>query len=302
MNLVLTLIAPPGRSKISADIVTRVRNALNNLGAETSPPDWLAPTKACDIAFSGLAPQQAVASARSAIDENGPKKIDVIAGNTEGRRKKLLIADMDSTIVTSETLDELADFAGLKAEIAKITQKAMEGVMGFEEAIKARVAKLKGLDEVALEKTLKRVKLTSGAKTLVATMKASGAHCVLVSGGFSYFTDKIRDEVGFHKSYGNRLGISGGKLNGQVIEPILDKDTKLKVLLETAAKKKLSLSETVSIGDGANDVPMLGAAGLGVAFHAHKIATEAASAKLDYADLSGALFAQGYRIDEFIAE
>ncbi|MCK4940117.1 MAG: phosphoserine phosphatase SerB [Rhodospirillaceae bacterium] len=300
MDLVLTIIAPPGRSKISDGIVARVRGALNHLGAETAPADWLAPEKACDIAFSGLAAQQAVAAARSAIDEKGPKAIDVIAGEANGRRKKMLVADMDSTIVTAETLDELADFAGLKDKIAKITQRAMQGKMGFEEAVKARVSMLSGLGEDALEKTMKRVKLTSGAKTLVQTMKANGAHTILVSGGFSYFTDKVRDDVGFDKSYGNRLGIKNGELTGEVMEPILDKDTKLKVLLESAAKKKLSLSDTISIGDGANDVPMLGAAGIGIAFRAHPIAADAASGRLDHADLTGVLYAQGYRIEEFV--
>ena len=301
MDLVLTIIAPPGRIKISDAIVQRVRNALNHLGAETAPPDWLAPSKACDIAFSGLAAQQAVASARAAIDEKGPVAIDVIAGKTAGRRKKILIADMDSTIVTAETLDELADFAGLKEKIAKITQRAMQGELGFEEAVKARVSMLKGLGEDALEKTMKRIKLTSGAKTLVQTMKANGAHTILVSGGFTYFTNKIRDEVGFDKSYGNKLGIKNGQLTGEVMEPILGKDAKLKVLLESTAKKKLSLDDTLSIGDGANDVPMLGAAGLGIAFHAHPIAADAASGRLDHSDLSAVLYAQGYRIEEFVA-
>ena len=300
MDLVLTLIAPSGATKISDSLVQRVRNALNNLGAETAPADWLAPGKACDIAFSGLAPQQGEAVALNEINEKKPSKIDVIAQPLNGRKKKLLIADMDSTIVTSETLDELADFAGLKNEIAKITQSAMEGELGFEEAIEARVSMLKDLPEDALEKTLKRVKLTAGAKMLVATMKANGAYTILVSGGFSYFTDYISNEVGFDKSYGNSLIIKKGKLTGEVAKPILDKDTKLKVLLQTAAQKKLSLEETLSIGDGANDVPMLGAAGLGIAFHAHKVAAQAASARLNHADLSAVLYAQGYRLEELV--
>ena len=300
MDLVLTLIAPSGATKISDSLVQRVRNALNNLGAETTPADWLSPGKACDISFSGLAAQQGEAVALSVISEKGPAKVDVISQALLGRKKKLLIADMDSTIVTSETLDELADFAGLKNEIAKITKSAMEGELGFEEAIEARVSMLKGLGEDALKKTLKRVKLTAGAKTLVATMKANGAHTILVSGGFSYFTDYISQEVGFDKSYGNSLIIKKGKLTGEVAKPILDKDTKLKVLLQTAAQKKLSLDETLSIGDGANDVPMLGAAGLGIAFHAHMIAAQAASARLNHADLTAVLYAQGYKIEELV--
>lgn len=300
MDLVLTLIAPSGPGKISDSTVARVRAALDNLGAETAPADWLSPDKACDIPFSGLAPQQGEAAARTAIDEKGSGKIDIIAQGALGRKKKLLIADMDSTIVTGETLDELADFAGLKNEIAKITKSAMQGDIGFEEAIKARVSMLKGMDETALEKTFKRIKLTGGAKTLVATMKANGAHTILVSGGFSYFTERISEEVGFDKSYGNRLIIKNSKLTGEVSEPILDKDTKLKVLLETAAQKKLSLDETLSIGDGANDVPMLGAAGLGIAFHAHKVAAQAASARLNHTDLSAVLYAQGYKLEELV--
>lgn len=299
----MTLIAAPGRTRLSNAIVAEARAALNNLGAETAPPDWLAPDKACDIAFSGLAPAQAEAAVRTAIDglsAKGEKPVDLIAQPVEGRRKKLLVADMDSTIVTTETLDDLAVFAKKKDAIARLTERAMQGKIGFKEALGERVAMLKGLDESALEKTMKRIKLTHGALALIATMKANGAHTVLVSGGFCYFAERVKKMAGMDAAHANKFVIKDGQLTGEVLEPVIGKDAKLQILLQKAAKYKLSMGETLSIGDGANDVPMLGAAGLGIAYHAHPVANDAASARLNHADLSGALFAQGYRAEEFV--
>ena len=262
----------------------------------TADADWLAPGQAVDIAFDADR-TQAEAAVRAAL---GSAPVDVIAQTSYRRRKKLLIADMDSTIVEGETLDELAEFAGLKDAIAAITQRAMQGELDFAEALRERVAMLKDLDEGFLAKTMASVKLNPGAETLIATMRANGAVTALISGGFSYFTDRIRQQVGFDTSLGNRLDIKGGKLTGHVIPPIVDKDKKCEMLIDMAEQQNLSQSDTMTIGDGANDVPMLAKAGTGVAYHAHPIARQAARARLDYADLTGALFVQGYRVGEFV--
>jgi phosphoserine phosphatase len=225
--------------------------------------------------------------------------IDVIAVPAEGRRKRLLIADMDSTIVTSETLDELADFAGLKEKIAAITARAMNGELDFKAALRERVAMLRGLRLDALEQTWKRVRLTLGARELVATMRAHGAYTVLVSGGFSFFTSRVAALAGFHLQRSNQLLDDGAVLTGHVAEPILDRDTKLNTLRTLAAEQGIPLSATLAVGDGANDLDMIQAAGLGVAYHAKPVVAAAARIRVDHADLRALLFAQGYRAEEF---
>jgi len=296
MDNVLTLIANPAAVVLDDSTVSAVRDALAALKIETAPADWLAVGQAVDLAFAGPSTLAAETCARQAL---GAAPIDVIAQRTYRRKKKLLIADMDSTIVIGETLDELAAFAGLKDEIAAITQRAMRGELDFAAALKERVAMLKGLDESFLAQTMAQVELSPGAAVLIATMRAHGAITALISGGFSYFTDRVRQQVGFDSSLGNQLAIEGGKLTGQVIPPIVDKDTKLNMLVDTAEQLGLGMSDTMAVGDGANDVPMISAAGTGVAYHAHPVAREAAQARLDHADLTGALFVQGYRRDEF---
>jgi len=233
-----------------------------------------------------------MAIVRAALD-GAP--IDAIATPAEGRRKRLLVADMDSTIVTSETLDELADFAGLKDRIAAITARAMNGELDFKAALRERVAMLKGLPVEALEHTWQRVRLTPGARELVVTMRAHGACTVLVSGGFSFFTSRVAALCGFDLHRSNTLLDDGTVLTGQVAEPILDRDTKLATLTELAAERGLELSATLAVGDGANDLDMLRAAGLGVAFRAKPIVAAEARARVDHADLRALLFAQGYR-------
>jgi len=295
MDNVLTLISNPAVVVLDDSTVSTARAALDALGMVTADADWLAPGQAVDIEFSAdLA--AAEAAVRTAL---GSAPIDVIAQSSQRRKKKLLIADMDSTIVEGETLDELAEFAGLKDAIAAITQRAMQGELDFAEALHERVAMLKDLDESFLADTMAGVKLNPGAETLIATMRAGGAVTALISGGFSYFTDRIRQQVGFDSSLGNRLDIQGGKLTGHVIPPIVDKDKKCEMLIDMAEQQNLSLSDTMTIGDGANDVPMLTKAGTGIAYHAHPIARQAARARLDHADLTGALFVQGYRRDAF---
>jgi phosphoserine phosphatase len=227
--------------------------------------------------------------------------VDAIATPAAGRRKRLLLADMDSTIVTSETLDEIAAFAGLKERIAEITKRSMNGEMDFRTALIERVGMLAGLPVSALERTWEATALTGGARALVATMRAHGAHCALVSGGFTFFTSRVKDLVGFDWHQSNTLIEADGKLTGKVGEPILDRDAKLAALTRMAAEQGLPLEAALTVGDGANDLAMIQAAGLGVAFRAKPVVAAAARAKLDHADLRGLLFAQGYRAAEIVA-
>ncbi len=296
MQSVLTLIAPEA-APLSVHIVGEVRAALNTLGAETAQPVWLCDGIAADIAFEMIADDQAEAVARDVIAD---APVDVIAQEAATRRKSLLLADMDSTIVTSETLDDLAAHVGIKDEIAAITARAMNGELDFKEALRERVGRLKGLSTDALADAYAEVELSPGAETLVRTMAKNGAHCVLVSGGFKYFTSRIGKRCGFHEDLSNDFVIENGKLTGAVVEPILDKDVKLETLIKRTAEHGLSLAGTLSVGDGANDLPMLKAAGLGVAYRGKPSVRAEAPARLDHADLSGLLYAQGYRAEDFV--
>ncbi|MDP4797050.1 MAG: phosphoserine phosphatase SerB [Rhodospirillales bacterium] len=288
----------PDHTPLTAKIVGEVRAALNALGAETAAPDWLADQKAVDIAFGHLSDDQAEAAARQSI---GAQPFDVIAQAAAGRKKYLLLADMDSTIVTTETLDDLAAHVGLKDKISAITARAMNGELDFEAALKERVGMLAGLSVEALETAWQAVELSPGAETLVRTMAANGATCVLVSGGFKYFTARVAKRCGFHEDLSNDLIISDGKLTGSVTEPILDKNSKLQTLIARAASLGLALDQTICVGDGANDLPMLGAAGLGVAYRGKPAVRAEAPARLDHADLTGLLYAQGYRAEAFVS-
>jgi phosphoserine phosphatase len=289
MLYALTLIAPRAAATLSTAVIARVRDAVSG-----DVPDILAPGEAADIALPGP-PDMAVV--RAALDGEA---IDAIATPAEGRRKALLVADMDSTIVTGETLDELADFAGLKPRIADITARAMNGELDFKAALRERVGMLMGLPVTALEETWQRIRLTPGARELVATMRAHGAYTVLVSGGFSFFTSRVAALSGFDQHRSNVLMDDGTALTGRVAEPIVDRDTKLATLREFAAERGLPLSATLAVGDGANDLDMLRAAGLGVAFRAKPIVAAEARARVDHADLRALLFAQGYRASDVV--
>ncbi|MCW8087465.1 phosphoserine phosphatase SerB [Sabulicella glaciei] len=294
MPHVLTLIAPAG-ALVPAHLAA-ARGALSALGAVLETPEWLAEGEAADLPFEDLSPDQAVAAARVAL--NGAL-VDLLAQPAEGRRKKLLLADMDSTVVTSETLDELAAAAGLKERVSAITARAMNGELDFKAALRERVAMLEGLPQSALEETWQATEAMPGAATLVATMRAHGAHTALVSGGFTFFTGRVAERMGFHEHHSNTLLLEGGQLTGRVAEPILDKDAKLAALKRLAAARGLSLAESCAVGDGANDLPMIQAAGLGVAFRAKPAVQAAARHIVTHGDLSALLFAQGYRREEF---
>ena len=231
------------------------------------------------------------------------RPIDVCVQPWNGRRKRLLVADMDSTIINVECLDELADFAGLKPHIAAITERAMRGELEFETALRERVALLRGLPVSALQRTFdERVRLNPGARTLVRTMAAGGARCVLVSGGFSFFTGRVAAAAGFHAERANVLIEESGTLAGLVAEPILGREAKLQTLLQEAEALDLALSEILAVGDGANDLAMIEVAGLGVAYRAKPIVAAQANARVDHADLTALLHFQGYRDSEFVTD
>ena len=289
MSHVLTLIADRNSARLTEAIIARVREAIDG-----GPPVILSPGEAADIPCR-TPPIQA------ALDAALPfARIDCILTRPRNRRKALLIADMDSTIVTSETLDEIAAYAGLKDEIAAITRQSMNGEIDFSEALRQRVAMLKGLPLDALEKTWAATKLTPGARELVATMKAHNATTALVSGGFTFFTSRVAERLGFDVHRSNELLHDGTALTGEVAEPILDRDAKLATLKELAAARGLQLSATLAVGDGANDLAMLRAAGLGVAYHAKPIVAAETRAQVRYGNLRALLFAQGYRIDQIV--
>ena len=277
-------------------IVARAEAALNRLHGQPGPRDWLAPGAAVDIPFTGITAIDAAAAVRAALS---PLPLDFCAQPAQGRRKRLLVADMDSTIVTSETLDELAARAGLKDKVAPITERAMRGEIDFAGALRQRVGLLAGLPEQALADTMARIALTGGALSLVRTMTANGAHAALASGGFDYFTSRVARTAGFHEHRANRLQIAGGKLTGRVIEPILDRDAKLALLCGLAENLGLAPADAAAVGDGANDLGMLTAAGLGCAFHAKPMVSAEAPARIDFGDLGVLLYYQGYRRSEW---
>ena len=289
MSHFVTLVVDRRATSLAPSLIASVRDAV-----EGREPDILSPGEAADIPCPAAPAAAAVATAI------GSAPVDAIVTKSRGRRKGLLIADMDSTIVTSETLDEIAAYAGLKEQIAEITRRSMNGEIDFSAALRERVAMLKGLAVEALEKTWARTALTYGARELVATMRAHNATTALVSGGFTYFTGRVAAELGFDVHRANTLLDDGAALTGEVGEPILDRDAKLATLRELAEARGLQLAATLAVGDGANDLAMLREAGLGVAFHAKPIVAAEARARIDHSTLRALLFAQGYRLGEIV--
>ncbi len=230
------------------------------------------------------------------------ERFDIVTQPTAHRRKRVLVSDMDSTLIHQECIDELADYAGIKAHVAEITERAMNGELDFKEALAERVALLKGLPESTLQQVYdSRITLMEGAATLVATMKHhAGAYCLLVSGGFTFFTSRVAQELGFDEDQSNTLIIRDGHLSGEVADPILDKDAKRASLIACCEQRGVGLSESLAVGDGANDLPMLLKAGLGVAYHAKPVVQAQARAVINHNDLSALLFVQGYARDEWV--
>jgi len=294
MQSVLTLVA--GKNQEIED--KHLNMALSALSLPPEHQDWLAPEKALDIYFRGPASREAEEKVYAQL---AGEEIDVFFQDARSRRKKLLIADMDSTIVQEESLDELAGAMGLKDRIAPITARAMRGELDFKEALRERVAMLRGLSVAELEKTVSRLTYTSGARELVQTMKANGGYCVLVSGGFETFTSAVAEKIGFDAHYGNKLVIKDDVLTGEVEDPILDRHSKLAILQDISRDKSISLDATMAVGDGANDLLMLGAAGAGVAYHGKPAVQEKSRYKANSADLSALLYMQGYRVSDLLA-
>lgn len=290
MDHILTLLCDPGKAILTPEIAERARSAL---AGERGGVDWLADGVACEMPFAGMSPRAATAAARRALDGI---PIDVVAQPRAERRKRLLVADMDSTIITVETIDELAALAGVGDEVRAITERAMAGALDFSDSLRARVAMLEGLEVSALERVFRDVvRLTSGARAMVRTMRAHGAHTVLVSGGFTYFTNRVRTLAGFDADQGNQLEINQGRLTGRVGEPIINRDGKQRALEKLASERGMALADTMAVGDGANDIGMLRVAGLGVAFRAETAVAQRAAARVDHGDLSALLYLQGYR-------
>jgi phosphoserine phosphatase len=289
MSYVLTLVADRTATNLTQATIDRVREAVG--GRRT--PRTLSPGEAADI--PGVATDDLMA-ARAALEG---ARIDVLVSRERSRRRLLLVADMDSTIVTSETLDELAAYAGLKESVAAITRRSMNGEIDFREALHERVAMLKGLPLAALEATWQRVELTEGAMTLVCTMRWFGATTALVSGGFTFFTSRVAALCGFDHHRANVLLEDGVGLTGAVGEPILDRDAKLATMRALARAAGLRKQATLAVGDGANDLAMLREAGLGIAFRAKPVVSAEVANRVDFADLRALLFAQGYPASAF---
>src|SRR5579863_2081014 len=246
----LTLIAAPQASAQIETAAETVAEGMRRLGAHVERCVWLAPGVACDLPFDDIVPDQADAVARLTLSESAAGyAIDVVAQRSEERRKRLLLADMESTIIVNEMLDELADLLGMRAVVAEITNRAMNGEIAFAPALRERVALLKDMPQSALDEAGRRIRLMPGARALVATMRANGAHAVLVSGGFHHYTQRVRAELGFDRDVANELIIENGRIAGRVREPILGRDSKLDTLKRSAAEYGVPLSATLAVGD-----------------------------------------------------
>ncbi|MEM1046430.1 MAG: phosphoserine phosphatase SerB [Pseudomonadota bacterium] len=264
-------------------------------------PVWLAPDEAADIRFE--TDETALGPVRDRLlAAIGAQEIDIVVQPERDRRKALLIADMDSTMIGQECIDELAGEIGVKDRVAAITERAMRGEMAFEPALRERVSLLAGLDKGVVDRVIDtRIDLTQGARTLVGTMRSAGAYCALVSGGFTAFTSVIAERIGFHENRANILEESNGRFTGTVREPILGRSAKRDRLLALCSERGIALEQTLAVGDGANDLDMVETAGLGIAYHAKPALVAGADAAIRHGDLTALLYAQGYRRDEFIA-
>lgn len=295
MKLVVTLAAADPADLSAAMEV--VGYGVEGLGGTVEASDLLGPN-AADLMVEAHTLDGARRAALGALEG---RAVDVCVQPPEGRRKRLLVADMDSTIIGCECLDELADYAGKKAEIAEITERAMRGELEFEGALRERVGMLKGLSAESLQRCYdERVRLNPGARTMVRTMVKGGARCVLVSGGFTFFTSRVAEAAGFQADRANTLGEASGLLTGTVGEPILGREAKLAALQEEAKALGVTPAAAVALGDGANDLAMIKAAGLGLAYRAKPVVAAEAAARVDHADLTAVLYFQGYRFEDFV--
>ncbi|MCW6510560.1 phosphoserine phosphatase SerB [Lichenifustis flavocetrariae] len=295
---VATFIAPDANTELLPTL-----RAAQSLLPKAGAPTWLDPERAADIFFE--ADLNDLASLRDTLMSRRSRDagIDIVVQPSGGRRKRLFLADMDSTMIGQECIDELADFAGLKPRVSAITERAMRGELAFEPALRERVSLLKGLPLGVVDEVIgTRITMTPGGTALVRTMQAHGAYCCLVSGGFTLFTSPIAARIGFDEHRGNILLSENGQLSGEVAEPILGRAAKLQTLVELRDRFGLAPHETLAVGDGANDLAMIGEAGLGVAFRAKPAVAAAAAAQIDHNDLTALLFAQGYPRSSFAPE
>jgi phosphoserine phosphatase len=294
MSLVATLICNPADPALDSTVIDGARAILPSPGT----PRWLFNEVAVDIPFTGSEDIGAITTRLR--EARGDLPIDIVVQPQLDRRKKLFLADMDSTMIGQECVDELADFVGLKAHVADITERAMRGEIAFEPALRERVALLKGLSVDVIDEVLKtRITPTPGGRELVMTMRAHGAYTCLISGGFTLFTKAVAAKIGFQENRANELKVEDGKLSGEVTEPILGRATKLATLIELREAFDLDNLDTLVVGDGANDLGMIEAAGLGVAYHAKPAVAAAAHVRIDHGDLTALLYMQGYRREEF---
>src|SRR5689334_19799505 len=296
MSLVATLICNPENPALDSTIVDGALAVLPSPGEAK----WLLNEVAVDIPFTGSEDIKAMEARLRAARRDLP--IDIVVQPIATRRKKLFLADMDSTMIGQECVDELADFVGLKAHVAAITERAMRGEIDFEPALRERVALLKGMPVSVVDEVLaKRIKPTPGGRELVATMRAHGAWTCLISGGFTLFTKVVAEWIGFQENRANQLQVEDGKLTGEVVEPVLGRAAKLATLIDLRESFDLDNIDTLVVGDGANDLGMIEQAGLGVAYHAKPAVAASAAARIEHADLTALLYAQGYRRDEFVS-
>ena len=302
MSLVATLICNPANPALDTTIVDGALAVLPSPGHAR----WLFDEVAVDIPFGGQTTFEGkdIRAVEDRLREaRGDLPIDIVVQPLATRRKKLFLADMDSTMIGQECIDELADFAGLKAHVAGITERTMRGEIEFEPALRERVALLKDLPIGVVDEVLKkRIVPTPGGRELVMTMRAHGAYTCLISGGFTLFTNAVAAKLGFQENRANELVVHDGKFTGEVREPILGRATKLATLIELTESFDLDDIDTLVVGDGANDLGMIEHAGLGVAYHAKPAVAAAAAARIDHGDLSALLYTQGYRRDEFVGE
>ena len=295
MSLVSTLICNPAEPELDSTAIDAARSAL------PSPEhgDWLFEGVAADIRFSSTDNIRTISDRlRQAMSDI---RVDVEVQSQIDRRKKLLLADMDSTMIGQECIDELADFADLKAHVAAITERAMRGEIEFEPALRERVALLRSMPVGVVDEVLKtRITPTPGGRELVMTMRAHGAYTCLISGGFTLFTNAVAAMIGFQENRANELIVQDGRFAGEVREPILGRAAKLQALIDLTESFDLDDIDTLVAGDGANDLGMIQHAGLGVAYHAKPAVAAAAAARIDHGDLTALLYAQGYHRDEFV--
>ncbi|WP_439573669.1 phosphoserine phosphatase SerB [Phreatobacter sp.] len=296
MTHVATLIANPAEPAVSDALIARARDLLPQAGE----PVVLDPEIAADVPFApdGASDNRALAAQLRAALDGAP--VDVVVQPVESRRKRLFVADMDSTMIGQECIDELADLVGLKEHVSAITERAMRGEIAFEPALRERVGLLKGLPVSVIDDVIeRRITLTPGGRELVRTMRANGAYTALVSGGFTLFTARIAAMIGFHEDRANVLAVADDQLAGHVEEPIIGREAKREALVSLRVAYALAAEETMAVGDGANDLAMLEEAGLGLAFRAKPAVAAAAHARIDHGDLTALLYAQGYRRSDF---